>query len=139
MRRLLLSLFALGMLAVSVGTVHAQQGQMTTPPQQQVVLRPKLKLAQTKTIIGWIGNIEIRGSEVDAFLDTRKALQDAVDAATKSGKKDDDVITVDMRIDQANNLFMLMQRGALKGNEADAWKEIVSSIQDAAKAAQGGK
>jgi hypothetical protein len=34
-------------------------------------------------------------------------------------------------------MFTLMQRGSLKGAEADKFKEIISALQDAVKAAQG--
>jgi hypothetical protein len=96
-----------------------------------------MKVNDIRASIQFLGGIEIRGTEVDAYLDTRKVLADAVEAATKAGKKDDDAVTFDMKIEQAQNMFTLMQRGSLKGAEADKFKEIISALQDAVKAAQG--
>lgn len=95
-----------------------------------------MKLQDLKNVSQFIQGVDLRGTEVDAYLDTRKVLVEAAEAATKAGKKDDDVVTVTMRLDQGQNLFTLMQRGQLKGAEAEKWREIVQSLQDAVKAAQ---
>jgi hypothetical protein len=114
----------------------AAQG-LTPAAQTPTVIKPKMKVNDIRASIQFLGGIEIRGTEVDAYLDTRKVLADAVEAATKAGKKDDDAVTFDMKIEQAQNMFTLMQRGSLKGAEADKFKEIISALQDAVKAAQG--
>ncbi|MEN9282444.1 MAG: hypothetical protein RL594_1379 [Bacteroidota bacterium] len=124
-------------VAALVGTSTASaQGALTPAAQAPVVLKPKLKLAELKGVVSFLGGIEIRGTEVDAFLDTRKVLTDAIDAAGKASKKDEDVLTIEMRGDQIQNLFTLMQRGSLKGAEADTFKGIVSALQESVKAAQ---
>jgi hypothetical protein len=110
---------------------------LTPAAQVPTVIKPKMKVNDIRASIQFLGGIEIRGTEVDAYLDTRKVLVDAVEAATKAGKKDDDAVTFDMKIEQAQNMFTLMQRGSLKGAEADKFKEIVSSLQEAVKSAQG--
>lgn len=120
-------------------SVHAQQqpsASLSPAPQQTVTISPKMKLQDVKNVSQFIQGVDLRGTEVDAYLDTRKVLVDAADAASKAGKKDDDLINVTMRLDQAQNLFTLMQRGQLKGAEAEKWREIVQSLQDAVKAAQ---
>lgn len=110
---------------------------LTPAAQTPTVIKPKMKVNDIRASIQFLGGIEIRGTEVDAYLDTRKVLADAVEAATKAGKKDDEAVTFDMKIEQAQNMFTLMQRGSLKGAEADKFKEIISALQDAVKAAQG--
>ncbi|MBU3699417.1 MAG: hypothetical protein FGM33_05320 [Candidatus Kapabacteria bacterium] len=112
------------------------QGSLTPAAQAPVVLKPKLKLAYIKGAANFMGGIEIRGNEVDAYLDVRKVLSDAIDDATKAKKTDDDVITVEMRADQIQNLAVLMQRGTLKGSEADAFKDIMTALNESVKAAQ---
>ena len=69
-------------------------------------------------------------------MDTRKVLVDAAQAATDGGKKDEDQITVELRLDQAQNLFTLMQRGKLTGAEAEKYKEIIESLRESVKKAQ---
>lgn len=113
------------------------QGSLAPAAQAPVVLKPKLKLAYIQGAVQFLGGIEIRGNEVDAFLDVRKVLSDAIDDATKAKKTADDVITVEMRGDQIQNLALLMQRGTLKGSEADTFKDIMNALNESVKAAQG--
>jgi len=132
--------FALALIAgiIAVGSVAAQQpsSSLAPAPTQSIMIKPKMKLIDVKNVSQFIQGVDLRGTEVDAYLDTRKVLTEAVDAATKGGKKDEDQIAVEMRLDQGQNLFTLMQRGQLKGAEAEKWREIVQSLQDAVKAAQ---
>jgi len=116
-------------------TVTAQEQQLA-PAQKPVILKPKMRLALWQGAIQFIAGVELRGTEVDAYLDTRKAIVEAVEGLTKSGKKVEDEVVIELRLDQANNLFTLMQRGTVKAAEADLYKEIISALQDAAKAVQ---
>lgn len=127
---------ALLLNSVNVDAQQQPSASLAPAPQQTVTISPKMKLQDVKNVSQFIQGVDLRGTEVDAYLDTRKVLVDAADAATKAGKKDDDLIVVTMRLDQAQNLFTLMQRGQLKGAEAEKWREIVQSLQDAVKAAQ---
>lgn len=120
---------------VITSTAALAQGSSQTP----VIYKPKMKVNDVRLTINFIGTVDIRGNEVDAFLDTRKVLVDAVEDAVKASKKDDDVIAVEMKIEQINNLFALMQRGSLKGDAAEKVKEIMTSLQDAAKAQSNSK
>ncbi|MCO6465743.1 MAG: hypothetical protein J5I53_03915 [Bradyrhizobiaceae bacterium] len=134
-RALMLLMFAVGIVA----TTQAQSNNsssLSPAPQKPIVLSPKMKVADVKAVAQFIQGVDLRGTEVDAYLDTRKVLTTASEAATKAGKKDEDVIEVEMRLDQAQNLFTLMQRGQLKGAEAEKWREIVQTLQDAVKAEQ---
>lgn len=124
-------------LTASVAPMAAQNNTSLSPaPADPVVLQPKMKLADIKAVAQFIQGVELRGTEVDAYLDTRKALISAAEEAEKAGKKDEDVINFDMRLDQAQNLFTLMQRGSLKGAEAEKWKEIVEALRASVKEAQ---
>lgn len=135
MKHILLSAFvACTMIA---GSTLASAQQNLSPTQAEVVtIKPKLKLGDVKAVANFIGGVDIKGNEVDAFIEVKKTLTTAAESAAKAGKKDDDVITVDLKLDVAQNLFLLMQRASLKGAEAEKFKEITSSIQDAAKEAQ---
>ncbi len=141
-RTLLVAVVATVTLGMTTAPVSAQQpssSSLSPAPQKAVMLSPKMKLADVKAVAQFIQGVDLRGTEVDAYLDTRKVLVDAADAATKAGKKDEDNVTLELRLDQAQNLFTLMQRGQLKGAEAEKWREIVQSLQDAVKAAQDKK
>ena len=101
-----------------------------------ITISPKMKLSDVKAVSQFIQGVEIRGTEVDAYLNTRSLLIAAATTAEEAGKKDEDVIACEMRLDQAQNLFTLMQRGTLKGVEAEKWKEIVEALREAVKTAQ---
>lgn len=130
-------LIAVCALTFGLGSVHmyAQGGQLTPAAQTPVIVKPKLKLGDVKALIVLIAEVDIRGQEVDAYLDTKKVLSSAVDSATKAGTKDENQITVEMRAEQVQNLFMLMQRSQLKGAAAEKFKEIVTVLDEAAKEA----
>ena len=119
-----------------IGSFELSAQSLTPAAQTPTVIKPKMKVIDIKASVQFLGGIEIRGTEVDAYLDTRKVLTDAIESATKAGKKDDEAVTFDMKIDQAQNMFTLMQRGSLKGAEADKFNEITQSLKDAVKAAQ---
>lgn len=125
-------------VALLVGSfdASAQGGQLTPSAQAPVMVKPKMKLGDVKAVTQFIAGVDIRGNEVDAYLDTRKILVDVIDVANKATKKDDDLVPVEMKMEQVQNLFTLMQRGSLKGAEAEKFKEITSALQEAVKAAQ---
>jgi hypothetical protein len=134
-KHILLSALVACTLLAGTTVVSAQQN--LSPTQAEVVtIKPKLKLGDVKAVANFIGGVDIKGNEVDAFIEVKKTLTSAAETAAKAGKKDDDVITVDLKLDVAQNLFLLMQRASLKGAEAEKFKEITTSIQEAAKEAQ---
>lgn len=137
LRSMRLILIAICALFVGLGTASAQVqgGQLTPAAQAPVIVKPKLKLGDVKALIVLISEVDIRGQEVDAYLDTKKVLASSVDAATKAGTKDDAAVVVEMRAEQVQNLFMLMQRSQLKGAAAEKFKEIVTILDEAAKEA----
>ncbi len=115
--------------------VMAQES-LSPAPTKTVVLEPKMKLVDVKNVAAFIQGVDLRGTEVDAYLDTRKVLTEAAAAAEKGGKKDEDLVSVSMRLDQAQNLFTLMQRGSLKGAEAEKYKEIIDALKVSVEEAQ---
>ena len=129
------ALTAVVLVFAAVGAT-AQTNSLAPAPKEAVTISPKMKLADVKAVSQFIQGVEIRGTEVEAYLDTRTMLKGAADKATEGGKTDEYEVTVEMRLDQAQNLFTLMQRGTLKGVEAEKWKEIVESLRAAVKAAQ---
>lgn len=123
-----LTLIAAIVMAVSVSMAQGQPS--------EAVLKPELQLADVKQVTLFLGGVEIRGNEVDAFLDVKQTLAKAAEAAGKAGKKDEDSITVEMRISTAQNFLLLMQRATLKASDAEKFKAIVQSIEESAKALQ---
>ncbi|MBU3741801.1 MAG: hypothetical protein FGM24_05885 [Candidatus Kapabacteria bacterium] len=128
--RSILSAFTLALIATS-SIAFAQGKQAETP-----MLKPDLLLGDVKNVSLFIDNVDIRGNEVDAFLDVKQTLAKAAEAAEKAGKKADDKITVEMKIETARNFLLLMSRAPLKGGEAEKFKAIITAVTDAADKAQ---
>jgi hypothetical protein len=137
MIRTLAAVLTLVMLGMgSTISMTAQDNSLAPAPTQSVTLKPKMPLGDVKAVSNFIQGVEIRGTEVDAYLDTRKVLTEVAKKATDAGKKDEDEIVVELRLDQAQNLFTLMQRGKLTGAEAEKYKQIIDSLREAVKVAQ---
>ena len=138
------SFFIVGALFLSVMAATAQVQPSQQQPslnagQDMTVVKPKLPLGDVKVVARFIETVEIKGTEVEAFLDVKKALNAASEAGSKAGKKDEDLIVVEMRMDVANTFYVLMQRATLKGQDAEKFKMIISALQDAAREAAGQK
>ncbi|MDZ4744742.1 MAG: hypothetical protein SGJ05_01930 [bacterium] len=116
----------------------SQQGSLTGN-QDMVIIKPKLALADIRGVSQFLESVEIRGTEVDAYLDVKKALNAAIESGTKSNSKPEELVVVEMRMDVANNFYVLMQRATLKGAEAEKFRQIIVAVQEAAKAATAKK
>ncbi|GBD06899.1 hypothetical protein HRbin21_00707 [bacterium HR21] len=125
-------------------TLSAQQnGQLQTPPPPQVI-KPKLTVASLVFTLNLINSVEIQGREVDAFLEVRKVLSDALDGAQKANRANPtDEVTLELQLPVAQNLVTLMQRARITGADADRYKQVMDAIMGAAQqqgqAAGGGQ
>lgn len=124
-----LAVLAFALVATSFASA---QGKQADAP----VLKPDLLLSDVKNVTLFIDNVDIRGNEVDAFLDVKQTLSKAAEAAEKAGKKADDKIAVEMKVETARNFLLLMSRAPLKGGEAEKFKAIITAVTDAADKAQ---
>jgi hypothetical protein len=122
---IILCLLALAgiILPFTTSTVYAQQNQ-----QQVQILKPKMALSEVAFVVQLLDNIEIRGNEVDAFMDVRKVLIVILENAQKDKKTATDVVTVEMNIGQAQNLLALMQRSKMTGADAERFRKVVDTI-----------
>lgn len=119
---------ALAMLiALAFTTVQAQQ-------QVAQTIKPKLTLAEVEFTRIVLNSIEIRGNEVDAFMDVRGIFDKLLDAGAKDKKAGTDVVVVEMTYPQANNLLTLMQRAKMTGENADRFKKVTDTIVASAQA-----
>ncbi len=96
--------------------------------QAQQTIKPKLTLAEVEFTRVVLNSIEIRGNEVEAFVEVRGVFDKLLDAGVKNKKTGDEVVTVEMTYPQANNLLTLMQRAKLSGENADRYKKVTDAI-----------
>lgn len=116
-----LFLAALTVLSLTTTGVSAQQ-------QQAQTIKPKMSLAEVEFTRLVLNTIEIRGNEVEAFMDVRGVFDKLLEAGQKDKKAGTDVVTVEMTYPQANNLLALMQRAKLTGENADRFKKVTDTI-----------
>lgn len=102
-------------------TVSAQQQQVQT-------IKPKLSLAEVDFTRQVLNSIEIRGNEVEAFMEVRAIFDKLLESGAKDKKTGADVVTVEMSYPQANNLLALMQRAKMTGENADRFKKVTDTI-----------
>ena len=100
----------------------------TASAQQAQTIKPKMPITEVAFAAQMLETIEIRGGEVDAFVDVKKVFISALDAAQKDKKKAEDVISVELTIGQAQNLLALLQRAKLTGADAERYKKFVDTV-----------
>ncbi len=106
------------------------------------VLRPSFVVSDIYLALNILENVDLKGSEVDQYLEVRKQLQSYLDMAQKKNFKSSDTITVNMSAPIAQNTVVFLGRATIKGSMAAQYKRFVDAIVQASKdykAAQGGK
>ncbi len=101
--------------------------------QQAQTIKPKMPITEIAFAAQMLETIEIRGGEVDAFVEVKKAFISTLDAAQKDKKKAEDVITIELTIGQAQNLLALLQRAKLTGADAERYKKFVDTVVSSAQ------
>jgi len=110
-------------MAVALAFTTAQAQQQATQ-----TIKPKLTLAEVEFTRIVLNSIEIRGNEVDAFMEVRGIFDKLLDAGSKDKKAGTDIVTAEMTYPQANNLLTLMQRAKMTGENADRFKKVTDTI-----------
>lgn len=109
------------------GTLSAQQ------KTDVKMLKPKMPISEVAFAATLLDGVEIRGGEVDAFVDARKVLMTLLQKATDEKKKPSDEVVVEMSIGQAQNILALLQRAKLTGGDAERYKKFVDTVVESAK------
>jgi len=112
-------------------TPQAPQAQQ----QQQVIIKPIFIAEDVAYVLTSLGTIEIKGEEVDAFLNIKNLLTTAIQKAVNEKKKNEDQIMIEMSLQQGNVMANLMQRVKLSGANAEKHKRTIDALVKAAKEA----
>ena len=97
------------------------------------MLKPKMPISEVAFAATLLDGVEIRGGEVDAFVDARKVLMALLQKATDEKKQPSDMVVVEMSIGQAQNILALLQRAKLTGGVAERYKKFVDTVVESAK------
>ncbi|MBK9247473.1 MAG: hypothetical protein IPM69_05005 [Ignavibacteria bacterium] len=101
--------------------------------QQAQSIKPKMPITEVAFAAQMLETIEIRGGEVDAFVEVKKVFISTLEVAQKDKKKAEDVVTLELTIGQAQNLLALLQRAKLTGADAERYKKFVDTVVSSAQ------
>lgn len=116
------------------GTVLAQNNQTLKNSQKDIKIQPVFTVDDAFFAYKILNTIEIKGGEVEAFIEVRKIFENAIKQAKKDGKKGEDKITIEMNLLAAQNFYNLIARAKITGAQADSYKRVQDAVTDAAKA-----
>ena len=116
------------------GTVLAQDNQTLKERQKDIKIQPVFSVDDAIFAYNTLNTVEIKGGEVEAFIEVRKIFENAIKQAQKDGKKGDDKITIEMNLLAAQNFYNLIARAKITGAQADSYKRVQDAITAAAKA-----
>lgn len=127
LRSAFIAVFVTLMMLPFSGIMSAQQ------KTEVKMLKPKMPISEVAFAATLLDGVEIRGGEVDAFVDARKVLMALLQKATDEKKQPSDMVVVEMSIGQAQNILALLQRAKLTGGDAERYKKFVDTVVESAK------
>lgn len=80
-----------------------------------------------------MNTIDIKGNEVEAFLECQNHLKNLAEKAQKANKQAQDKINDEMTLNIARNLTLFLSRASFKGEQAVIFKRFIDSIVTAAE------
>ncbi len=122
--------------AVAVGAFAQQQAQSDQSSPQNTILKPTMTLGDVLFAINVLNTVEIKGSEVEAFLDVKNVFVKAAQEAQKAKKTESDQVTVEMNLLTANNFMMLFQRASIPGSAAERFQAVKQALYASASQQQ---
>jgi hypothetical protein len=105
----------------------------------EAIVKAQLKLGMLRSTTGMLDSVDIRASEVDAFLDVRGMLVNVVSKGTSAKKSDDDPIAVEFRSRQLLAFSQLLQRTKPNGADSVTVQSVQKILDDAYRSAVSSK
>jgi len=75
-----------------------------------------------------ITTVEISGSDVETYLQTKNSLMSVVKYIQTNNRRLTDTLTLDIQIPVAQNLLNLMSKAKFQGSQADNYKRFVEAV-----------
>lgn len=135
MRRIT-SLLCIAVIAGSIAFTAVAQQQSDQSSPQNTILKPKMTLGDVLFTINVLNTVEIKGSEVEAFLDVKNVFVQAAQKAQKEQKSESDELTIEMNMLTANNFLMLFQRANIPGSAAERFQAVKQALYASASPQQ---
>jgi hypothetical protein len=115
----------------------AQQQSADASSPQNTILKPTMTLGDVLFAINVLNTVEIKGNEVEAFLDVKNVFVKAAQEAQKEKKTESDPVTIEMNLLTANNFLMLFQRASIPGSAAERFQAVKQALYASASPQQG--
>lgn len=131
MKKIIL-IFAITLLSVSSLYSQQQPQLINNNVKQNPIMKPVLIVSDIYMVMQILDGIDIKGQEVEAFLDIKNHLKSYLEDAKTKKLKATDNITVEMPTFIAHNILFFLNRATLRGDMADQYKRFIDSIVKAA-------
>lgn len=123
MKKLVL-FFALIVIPIVVLGQQQQQNQQQDIP----ILTPKIIVGDIVFVTQALKTVEIKGSEVDAFLQVQQSFEKLIKELNTQQKKLNDTVDIRIPLNIAQNTVSFMDRATLQGQNAVVYKRFVDAL-----------
>ncbi|MCS6999597.1 MAG: hypothetical protein RML15_03530 [Bacteroidota bacterium] len=127
---------AMGISLHSFATAQQQGSGSDQSSPQNTILKPTMTLGDVLFAINVLNTVEIKGNEVEAFLDVKNVLVKAAQQAQKDKKGESDPVTIEMNLLTANNFLTLFQRASIPGSAAERFQAVKQALYASASPQQ---
>ncbi|MFP4369431.1 MAG: hypothetical protein ACOC2K_04720 [Bacteroidota bacterium] len=129
--RLILIVITLIFAAISVSAQEVPAGEEKLENQ---ILKPTFIFGDIVFANKAMATIDIKGSEVDPFLQMQARLEGFINAAKEQEVTNTDSVTVQLTVAEANNLILFLERATLSGANAVRYKRFTDALRSSATA-----
>lgn len=130
MKKIIISLF---LIVLAFASAYSQ-----LQPQQQPVpkLKPTFHVEDLVFVYQTLENVDISGSEADAFIEVRNFLQTTLKSIQEAKKQAGDTYQTEIPLPLAQNVLTFLSRAKFSGKNAELYKRFVDSLVESSKALQ---
>ena len=116
--------FVLIVIPIVVLSQQQQQNQQQDIP----ILTPKIIVGDIVFVTQALKTVEIKGSEVDAFLQVQQSYEKLIKDLNAQQKKINDTVEIRIPLNIAQNTVSFMDRSTLQGQNAVVYKRFVDAL-----------
>lgn len=123
MKKLLFALVLIFLPFVATSQQQPQNQQQDIP-----ILTPKIIVGDIVFVTQALKTVEIKGSEVDAFLQVQQSFEKLIKELNNQQKKLNDTVDIRIPLNIAQNTVSFMDRATLQGQNAVVYKRFVDAL-----------
>ncbi|HRS01729.1 MAG TPA: hypothetical protein P5545_04195 [Bacteroidota bacterium] len=116
-----------------VGYSQQQPQNLQQQQQETQILHPTVIVGDIAFIGQTLKTVEIKGSEVNAYLDVEKEITRILTELQQQKKKLSDSVQIDIPLNIAQNTLTFMDRATLTGQNAAIYKRFADALIASAK------